>query len=811
MVAVTFSLSLRLLLLALAAVAAFGVAVGTADAATLAVTGASLSAGQLRVDGQGAAPNGSISINGTVGGSADAGGRFRVQLSPFASASCKVMVGDGTSSVQATLSGCTPVPLAKPGFDRYTTHGVVGAALAFQAHGAGSDRVAFRYDWGDGTSLRDPATGFHAVNADTGSVVGNPVTHAFGAPGSFTVTVTALDPAGGSLTSDAVALTVVALAQENDCGRGGDAGDSAAAALPITLPGTCSAAFAPDAGDVTDVYSFDVPQKARLFTLSVAPTVWPGFLCCDQITLVDPAGVTRSLTPFTFCADPRVLCDATGLPVPALPETPILEGALGYTLDMSGTWKLVVRPPFPGDAYTFSAHVGGGGDDCVQGRSPTLPLPAPLDAPNQDVAIPLLDTTEANCTGSMPFGDRDLVDSYTFPVALGEPVALSIASTAGLPPCSGRLWADVFVPSLPGHFHNFDVGCVGDRFTDASGSGTASIVLNGFWASRTDNLGYRIRVATGAHHDGDCFTGHDAADSFATATPMPASACVGDIGAADAEDWYSFEAAAGDELWTDDAPCGCAVTPTGPVQPRLPMDIFDPDGVLRQANPAANAPLVADKPGLWRVRVRTSDPFDQYEGSYGFNVVRHPLALAGLSVDPASIVGGDTSPGADVARATVTLDSTAFSKPIVAFSSGNPAVAAVPASVTVAGGFHLGFFTIATKPVAAPTTVTISATFAGVTKTATLTVTPPPTAGDTVAVTRAEYTAAQKQLRVEATSTSATATMKVFRTSTGDLIGTLTNNGGGKFSGQLSWPVDPGAITVKSSLLGSATATVVAK
>jgi hypothetical protein len=60
---------------------------------------------------------------------------------------------------------------------------------------------------------------------------------------------------------------------------------------------------------------------------------------------------------------------------------------------------------------------------------------------------------------------------------------------------------------------------------------------------------------------------------------------------------------------------------------------------------------------------------------------------------------------------------------VVGLSSSNSAVASVPASVTVAAGATSSpIFNIATTPVAADTPVTISATYRGVTKTATLTV-----------------------------------------------------------------------------------------
>ncbi len=76
---------------------------------------------------------------------------------------------------------------------------------------------------------------------------------------------------------------------------------------------------------------------------------------------------------------------------------------------------------------------------------------------------------------------------------------------------------------------------------------------------------------------------------------------------------------------------------------------------------------------------------------------------------------------------------------------------------------------------------------------------------------KAEYDSGKRTLKVEATSSNAGATLQVFVTSTGQLLGALSSNGGGKFSGQLSAASDPQNITVRSSLGGSATRAVAAK
>jgi hypothetical protein len=51
----------------------------------------------------------------------------------------------------------------------------------------------------------------------------------------------------------------------------------------------------------------------------------------------------------------------------------------------------------------------------------------------------------------------------------------------------------------------------------------------------------------------------------------------------------------------------------------------------------------------------------------------------------------------------------------------------------------------------------------------------------------------------------------VYVTSTNVLIGTLSNDGGGRYRGEFSWSSNPGNITVKSSLGGSATRNVTLK
>jgi hypothetical protein len=67
------------------------------------------------------------------------------------------------------------------------------------------------------------------------------------------------------------------------------------------------------------------------------------------------------------------------------------------------------------------------------------------------------------------------------------------------------------------------------------------------------------------------------------------------------------------------------------------------------------------------------------------------------------------------------------------------------------------------------------------------------------------------RLRIKATSTRSNATLQAFVTSNNQLIGTLSNQGGGRFGGEFSWPTNPQSVTVRSNFGGQATRTVTAR
>ncbi len=99
-----------------------------------------------------------------------------------------------------------------------------------------------------------------------------------------------------------------------------------------------------------------------------------------------------------------------------------------------------------------------------------------------------------------------------------------------------------------------------------------------------------------------------------------------------------------------------------------------------------------------------------------------PLLVTSVTIAPSSVVGGTTN-----ATGLITLNAPAsgtVAQRRVTLSSDNPAAASVPASVVVPVGATTVTFLISSQPVAAATTVNVSATLNGVPRSAALTVVP---------------------------------------------------------------------------------------
>jgi Putative Ig domain len=221
---------------------------------------------------------------------------------------------------------------------------------------------------------------------------------------------------------------------------------------------------------------------------------------------------------------------------------------------------------------------------------------------------------------------------------------------------------------------------------------------------------------------------------------------------------------------------------------------------------ASVSPTLASGTYFWRVQAVNADGTGPYSAARSVSVTgtTNPSVLTGVSVNPANVTGGSSatgsvsiSPAAPAAGAVVTL------------ASSQPDVAALPSSITVPAGQTSATFAVTTQPVTSSFTVVITATL-GEERFAFLSVGPaaPPPAADTVAIQRAQYDARKRALTVEATSTNSSAVLRVFRTSTDAEIGTMSNQGGGRYRATFSNVANPENVTVKSNLGGSATRAV---
>ncbi len=127
------------------------------------------------------------------------------------------------------------------------------------------------------------------------------------------------------------------------------------------------------------------------------------------------------------------------------------------------------------------------------------------------------------------------------------------------------------------------------------------------------------------------------------------------------------------------------------------------------------------RPGLAAAAGLLAVSLCSYSCGGGYGNASSSATLSAIALNPSSVNGGSPSTG------MVTLSGPAPSGgATVSLSSGNTAAATVPASVPVAAGATSATFTVSTSAVTTSTPVTLSASYAGAIKMASLTVNPPP-------------------------------------------------------------------------------------
>jgi hypothetical protein len=193
--------------------------------------------------------------------------------------------------------------------------------------------------------------------------------------------------------------------------------------------------------------------------------------------------------------------------------------------------------------------------------------------------------------------------------------------------------------------------------------------------------------------------------------------------------------------------------------------------------------------------------YNSFKQSARFTIVP-PFSLSSVSISPSSLIG---LYGGGPATGTVTLSGPAADGTVVNLSSSIPSVVSVPTNVSVKSGAKTATFTLSAFHVTADTSVTVSATLQGTTRTGDVTVrkeTP------TVTITKAEYTVSKSNLLVEATSNDRVSSLQVFNAVTGQLVGSIPLVNIGKFSGQFTVAGPITSVAVQSSVGGVAVGSV---
>jgi hypothetical protein len=177
-----------------------------------------------------------------------------------------------------------------------------------------------------------------------------------------------------------------------------------------------------------------------------------------------------------------------------------------------------------------------------------------------------------------------------------------------------------------------------------------------------------------------------------------------------------------------------------------------------------------------------------------------PVGVSGLSFN-LTLIGANV-----VTTGTVTLSGPAPAGGIVVQIQNTTTVVKAPSSVTVPAGAKSATFTVQASGVNVQTTLFITAIYSGpfslgVTDASVLLTVDPV---DSLKVTSATWSKSTQLLTVNATSTNPQSTLNLILSSNNAALGTMVNQGGGKFTFQAPFTTGtPAAIGVKSTLGGS--------
>jgi hypothetical protein len=310
-------------LLTLALLAMLALAPSAALAA-VSVTKASLSSGSLRVEGSGAKASATITVSSpesTATGKADSSGRFKVSASGYKSSTCKATVGDGSTSVTATLSSCTPASTPPP------------PPPPPPSNPPPSSSAVITPD--------TPELGPGYVGADftTNATMGSAMTLGPGAVGpvSFQITAGAL-PAGLRLVDPFAA---------DDDPR--DHIASAVAGTPTTVQTSTFTIKATDVNGLTATHTYTIRINPAI-TLAITPEQWAPLTVGNFNNLwIDGSGGVRpyrwAVTAGQLPPGMTLIQDNASGPLVRVSGTPTTAGTFSWTLRLTDAQGTVVSRP----------------------------------------------------------------------------------------------------------------------------------------------------------------------------------------------------------------------------------------------------------------------------------------------------------------------------------------------------------------------------------------------------------------------------------------------------------------------------------
>lgn len=163
----------------------------------------------------------------------------------------------------------------------------------------------------------------------------------------------------------------------------------------------------------------------------------------------------------------------------------------------------------------------------------------------------------------------------------------------------------------------------------------------------------------------------------------------------------------------------------------------------------------------------------------GFNVIPS-VSVSSVALFNPSLYG--LLGGLNATQATVTLSGPAADGTVVTLASSNPALVAIPASVSIAPGSRSTIVPVRVlTTVQLNTPVTISGSYQATTASDSLTVL---AATDTIRIIKADYVVNKRLWTIEATDSDPTNARIEVLTPAGQDLGVLVPQGGGKFKGQ---------------------------